>query len=294
MIIFATIPGYRGTRMREGRSAMELGLQGKVAAVAAASSGLGKAVALALAGEGMSVVVSSRDERRIRAAADAIDEHARRAAAGRGSAPPPALAVAADLATEEGPRRFIAAAEERFSRVDVLVANCGGPPPGPAAGLGEEEWTRAIPLTLLSAVRLARAALPGMRARRWGRIIFITSTSVKQPIENLALSTSLRSAVAGYAKSLSDELAGEGITVNVVAPGSIATGRLEDLLAARARDRGVEVDVARAGLLEKIPARRLGRPEELAAAVAFLASEPAAYISGVVLAVDGGALRSIT
>src|SRR5262245_5348060 len=123
---------------------MDLGLQGKVAAVAAASSGLGKAVAMALAAEGMSVAVSSRDEARIRAAAASIDEHARRARAG-GSGPPQTLAVAADLSTAEGPERFVRAAEERFSRVDVLVANCGGPPPGPAAGLGEEEWARAIP-----------------------------------------------------------------------------------------------------------------------------------------------------
>src|SRR5262245_16186429 len=122
MIIFATIPGYRGTRMREGRSAMELGLQGTVAAVAAAPSAPGKPVALARPGEGMSVVGPARDERRVRAAAGAIDEDGRRGAAGRGSAPPPGLAVAGDLATEEGPRRFIAAAEERFSRVDVLVA----------------------------------------------------------------------------------------------------------------------------------------------------------------------------
>jgi len=272
---------------------MDLGLQGKVAAVAAASSGLGKAVAMALAAEGMSVAVSSRDEARIRAAAAAIDEGARRSRSGA-HAPPPALPVAADLATVDGPERFVRAAEERFGRVDVLVANCGGPPPGPAAGLGEEEWARAIPVTLLSAVRLARAALPGMRERRWGRILFIASTSVKQPIENLALSTSLRSAVAGYAKSLSDELAAEGITVNVIAPGSISTQRLEDLIAARARDRGIETAAARSALIEKIPARRLGRPEELAAAVAFLASEGASYISGVVLAVDGGAVRSIT
>src|SRR5262245_44722929 len=145
---------------------MDLGLRGRVAAVAGASSGLGRAVALALAEEGMSIAIASRDEGRIRAAAASIDERALRAA-GPGPAPPPALPVAVDLAAADGPARFVRAAEGRFGRVDVLVANCGGPPPGRPAALTDEDWARAVPLTLLSSVRLAAAALPGMRARRW-------------------------------------------------------------------------------------------------------------------------------
>ncbi len=270
---------------------MDLGLHGKIAAVAAASSGLGRAVAAALFEEGASVAIASRSAERLADAARWIEEHARRVA---GAQHPSVFPFAADLASPEGPESFIRAVESRFGRVDVLISNCGGPPRAAAAALSEEDWALAVPLTLLSAVRLARAVLPGMRERRWGRIIFISSTSVKQPIEGLALSNSLRSAVAGYSKTLSDEVAAEGITVNTVAPGSTATARLDEILQARARERGISLDEVRAEMAARIPLRRAGTPEEFAAAVAFLASVRASYITGVVLPVDGGATRSIT
>ncbi len=237
------------------------------------------------------MAISSRSPERLKDAARWIEDRARR---GASSAELSVFPFAADLASVGGPESFIRAVEGRFGRVDVLVSNCGGPPRAAAAALSDEDWALAVPLTLLSAVRLARAVLPGMRARRWGRIVFISSTSVKQPIEGLALSNSLRSAVAGYAKTLSDEVAAEGITVNTVAPGATATARLEELLQARARERGIPLAEASAELAARIPMRRAGTPEEFAAAVAFLASERASYITGVVLPIDGGSTRSVT
>jgi 3-oxoacyl-[acyl-carrier protein] reductase len=269
---------------------MDLGLRGKVAAVAAASSGLGRAVALELAREGASVALCSRDPARVEAAVASIAEGARAA----GQAQPQVAGWAIDLAARDGPERFVRQAVSRFARVDILVANNGGPAAGPTLALPDEAWEAGFRLTFESSRRLAGAAVPGMRERRWGRIVFITSTSVKQPIEGLAISTAMRSAVVGYAKALSDELARDGITVNCVAPGSTRTERLEALLRKRAEERKVSVEEVERSALAQIPARRFGAPAELAAAVAFLASERASYITGAVLAVDGGQVRSLT
>ena len=271
---------------------MELGLEGRVAVVAAASSGLGLASAAALAAEGALVAIAARDRGRLEAASQEIEKEARRLSGDRFPRRP-VLTVPCDLSTVEGPARFVLEAQDAFGRVDIVVANCGGPAWRKAVEVGDEDWAQAIPLTLLSTTRLIQAALPGMRARRWGRVIAITSVSVKQPIEGLVLSTALRSAVVGYLKSLSDEVASEGITVNAIAPGSIATPRLESLLLSRARDEKRDVEAVRTEVAAKIPARRLGRPEELGAAVAFLASARAAYITGTVFPIDGGVIRSV-
>lgn len=275
---------YRGIRT------MNFGLEGKVAAVAASSSGLGKAVALALAREGASVALCSRSEKRVGAAMEDI----RDLLAADGGKVPPLVALPVDLGSETGPDEFVSAAADALGPVDILVANNGGPPPGDAAGLGDEAWRLGFETTFRASQKLADAVIGGMRARGWGRIVFITSTSVKQPIAGLTISTAMRSAVVGFAKALSDEAAVDGVTVNTAAPGSTATARLEAIFAKRAEAGGVSLEEIKTEAEAIIPAGRFGRPEEFAAAVAFLCSEAASYITGIVLPVDGGLVRSLT
>ena len=269
---------------------MNLGIQGKVAAVAASSSGLGKAVALALAREGASVALCSRSAERVEAAVEDI----RSSVAADGVEAPPLVGLCADLGSVDGPGEFVSAAEEALGPVDILVANNGGPPPGDAAGLGDEAWRLGFETTFRASQKLADAVIGGMRERRWGRIVFITSTSVKQPIAGLTISTAMRSAVVGFAKALSDEAAADGVTVNTAAPGSTATARLESIFARRAEAGSISLEEIKAEAEAIIPAGRFGRPEEFAAAVAFLCSEAASYITGIVLPVDGGLVRSLT
>ncbi|MEM7233675.1 MAG: SDR family oxidoreductase [Planctomycetota bacterium] len=268
---------------------MDFGLHGKVAAVAASTSGLGLAVATELALEGAHVFIGSRGESQpveetVRAIRARLPEGARNEVAG----------VKCDFSDPAQAEAFVAAATERFGRVDVLVANNGGPAPGPAEGVDVSTWEAGFRQTFLSSQRLAEVAIAGMKERSWGRILFITSTSVKQPIAGLAVSTAMRSAVVGYAKTLSDELAPFGITVNTVAPGSILTPRLESLLTKRANDASTSFEDAKDALEATIPTSRVGSPEEFAAAVTFLASSRASYITGTVLQVDGGLVRSLT
>ncbi len=268
---------------------MDLRIEGKVAAVSAASSGLGAAVANSLALEAVKVGICSRDEGRIESAARTILDEARETGAAADLLP-----VVADLATEAGPVEFINAVRQQFGQVDILVVNNGGPPSGGPLAHGDLAWKDAFELTFLSARRLVATVIEGMRDRRWGRIIFITSVSVKQPIGDLALSTAVRSAVVGYAKTLADELAASGITVNCIAPGSILTQRLNSLLRSRAEGTGESLETVSSALTAQIPCGRFGRPEELAAAVTFLASDCASFITGTVLPVDGGQVRSLT
>lgn len=260
---------------------MDLELAGKRALVAAASRGLGKAIALRLAEEGASLALCARDRQRLEEAAEEI----------RQRTGAEILAVPADLTDPDQIKRFVGAARERFGGVDILVANAGGPPPGPFLELSDEQWQAAFQLTLMSAVRLAREVIPGMIARRWGRVIFSTSVSVKQPIENLILSNSLRLAVIGLAKTLANELALFNITVNSVCPGATATERLKQLISSQAERQRISYEEAERSWLRDIPMGRLGRPEELADLVAFLASERAGYITGTAIQVDGGAVR---
>jgi 3-oxoacyl-[acyl-carrier protein] reductase len=262
---------------------MDLGLQDKVALVTAASKGLGKAIALQLAHEGARVAICSRAEASLRAAAAEI-------AAATGQEP---LYVAADVTDAAAIDRLVGAVHDRYGRIDVLINNAGGPPPGVFHELSDQQWEGAVELLLLSTVRLTRAVLPEMRERHWGRIINSVSVSVKQPITGLMLSNSVRAAVIGLAKTLSQEVARDGVTVNNLLPGSIYTDRIEQLNAATAkRTARVPDDVRRAAEAD-IPVGRYGRVEEYAAAAAFLASEQASYITGVSLLVDGGVYRGL-
>lgn len=260
---------------------MDLGLNGKVALVTAASKGLGKAIALELAREGADVAIASRSEEALQlAAAEIADES--------GRAP---LIVAADMTSAGDIDRLVQTVMDRFGRVDILVNNTGGPPPGFFADFSDDQWQGAVDLLLLSSVRLIRAVLPGMRERKWGRIINSTSVAVKQPIPNLLLSNAVRTAVIGLAKSLSNEVAAEGVTVNNLLPGSIYTDRIIQTNNNVAQRTGRSVEEVRAASEADIPMKRYGRVDEYAAAAAFLASERASYITGVSLLVDGGVHR---
>ncbi len=203
------------------------------------------------------------------------------------------LAVAADVTRAEEVERFVAAAVERWGTVHIAVANAGGPPAKEFAAITLEDWENAVELNLMSSVYLARAVLPRMRAQKWGRLLFLTSASVKQPIDGLLLSNSVRSAVAGLAKSLANEYARDNVLVNVLCPGFIGTDRLEELAATMAAQKGVSPDEIRRGWAAQIPLGRIGEPKELAALAAFLASERASYITGTAIAVDGGRTRSL-
>lgn len=262
---------------------MDLGLKGKAALVCGASSGLGRAIARFLAEEGADVMICSRSEERIGAARDAIasDTGAR------------VESVAANLSTQEGCEAAVAAAREAFGRVDILVTNTGGPPSGPFEDHDADTWRRAIAQNLESVVHLVRAVLPGMKERRWGRIVNVTSISVKQPVAGLILSNTLRAGVTGFAKTISNEAAPFGVTVNNVLPGYTRTERLTDLAEANASRSGATPDEVYASWEEEIPMGRLAEPEELAALAAFLCSERAGYVTGQSVAVDGGWIKGL-
>jgi len=261
---------------------MDLGLRGKVALVAASSRGLGRAVAEELAREGTRLVLCARGEPALRETADAI-----RATGAE------VEAVVADVSQPADVARVVAAGMRAFGRIDILVTNGGGPPAGPFESHSAEAWHEAVRQTLDSVVELTRAVLPGMKERRWGRIVNVTSIAVKQPVDNLILSNSVRAAVTGLARTLANEVAPFGITVNNVMPGYTRTQRVDDLAARNATLRGTSADAQVAVWEAQIPMGRLGQPEEFAAMVAFLASERASYTTGASIPVDGGWIRSL-
>lgn len=262
---------------------MDLGIKGKVAAVAAASRGLGQATARALAREGASVAMCGRDEGRIREAADEI---ARETGAST-------LPVVADVGMADDCRRFVEAAAAAFGRLDILVTNTGGPKPGAFDAVDEARWEEAFHTTLANVFHLARAAVPHMKRNRWGRIVNIASLSAKQPIDGLLLSNVFRPAIVGLAKTLANELGADGILVNTVCPGYTRTDRLQEVAEARAKAAGTTPEKVLADLAESVPLRRVAEPEEFAAVVAFLCSEPASFLTGLTLAVDGGACKGL-
>jgi len=256
---------------------MDFQIKDKVAIVFAASKGLGKAAATALAHEGCKVAICSRDEEKIKIAANEISSKT-------GSE---VFAKAVDVEYKNQIDAFIKSVAEKWGTIDILVNNAGGPPVASFDQTNEEEWHKWYDITFMSVVRSIKAALPWLKKDNWGRIINITSSSVKAPIENLVYSNSIRMAVVGLAKSLSVELGPFGITVHNVAPGSYLTDGLERIIKAK-----VEQGIERESLLKKwtevIPAKRLGEPEELAALIAFLASGRSAYLSGTTILADGG------
>lgn len=262
---------------------MDLGLKNKVAVVAAASQGLGRAVAEALAAEGARVAICSRAAARVEAAAEEI----------RRTTGAEVLGVEADVTRPADVERFVAAAVARWGTVHIAVANAGGPPAKEFAQITLEDWTRAVELNLMSAVHLARAVLPRMRAQKWGRLLFLTSVAVKQPIDGLLLSNAVRSGVTGLAKSLANECGRDNVLVNTVCPGYTRTERLQELIDTLSQQRGMSGEEVVRGWTAQIPLGRLAEPRELAALVAFLASERASYITGSSLAVDGGYVRSL-
>lgn len=262
---------------------MDFGLNERVALVAAASRGLGRAIAEELAGEGASLILCARGRQTLEAAAREIEEKAK----------VPVLSVVGDVSVQEDVARIVESGLDRFGHIDILVTNAGGPPAGEFERLSREDWDAAVRLTLTSVLELTRAVLPGMKERRWGRILNVTSIAVKQPVENLILSNSLRAAVTGFARTLANEVAPYGITVNNLLPGYTRTERVVELAKAMAERRGLSEEEVRAEWEAQIPMKRLGEPREFAALAAFLASERASYITGTSITVDGGWVRSL-
>ena len=260
---------------------MDLGLNGKVAIVAASSKGLGKASALALAREGARVTICARTEADLHATAGEI----------RGETGAEVLAVPADLSSADGIHAVVVATAERFGGVDILVNNSGGPARGKFADFTDADWRQAFEVVTMNFVRFVREVVPYMRAQRWGRIVGIQSSSVKQPVEGIDMSNGLRPGVAGLMKALAPDLAKDGITINLVLPGMFLTSRII-AGAGRSREEDQALHARLAPIAAAIPLGRLGEPIELGNLVAFLASRPASYITGAVYQVDGGLIRS--
>ena len=245
---------------------MDLGIRGKKAAVAAASTGLGFGCAQALLEDGVEVAICSRSEERIQEAAGKL---------GAGAVP-----IVADMSTEDGARAFVDQAIAELGQVDILVANAGGPPPGSPAGTSIDGYREALDLNLLSTIVMCQTALPGMRERGWGRIVAITSIGARQPIGNLAASSVARAGVSSFLKTLSAEVAREGVTVNSAQPGIHATDRIKSL---------GNTDV----VAQRVPTGTLGTADDFGKAVAFLCSEPARFITGTSILLDGGAYQGL-
>lgn len=262
---------------------MELGIKGKVAAVAASSQGLGFACALELAREGASLAICSRDRGRIDRASARIREETGAEV----------HAAVIDVSRQGDCIRFVDETVDKYGRLDILVTNTGGPAPGALDEIDFDKVRGGFDSTLMSAIVMMKTAVVHMRKNRWGRIVNILSMTVKQPKVNLLVSNTMRPAILGFAKSISFELAGEGITVNNVAPGYTRTERLSELAEHLAKQSGGAVEDVFESWESTVPAHRLGRPEELAAVVTFLASERAGYVTGVTLQVDGGAVAGL-
>lgn len=262
---------------------MDLGLADKTALVLASSRGLGLGIAEALAAEGATVMLVGRTAERIKANAEAIT------ARGKGKA----YGIAADLAAAGAVDEIVALAEKTLGRIDILINNTGGPPAKPAVEVAADEWVKHFKAMVEPVFAITAKVLPGMRARKWGRILTVASSGVEQPIPNLALSNALRSSIVGWSKTLSAEVAKDGVTVNMILPGRIATDRIRELDEANAQRSGKSMEEVQAASIATIPAGRLGTAAEFGATAAFLCSEQAAYITGSKIRVDGGATRCV-
>lgn len=262
---------------------MDLGLKGKVALVAASSKGLGLAVAEELATEGASLIMNARGEADLTKASESIVTRF-------GSE---VLAVPGDLSDSAEIKKIVDAGLERFRKIDILITNSGGPPAGRFEDLTADQWNEAVRLLLTGVTEMTRLVLPGMKERKWGRILNVTSIAAKQPVANLILSNSLRAGVTGFSKTLAAEVGEFGITVNTILPGYTATERVEELAEHIANKEGIESTDVRKRWEAEIPLGRLAEPREFAAMAAFLVSERASYVTGSSIAVDGGWIRSL-
>jgi 3-oxoacyl-[acyl-carrier protein] reductase len=262
---------------------MDTGLKDKTVLITASSMGIGKAVAELFVEEGCKIAISSRSKENLLSTAAELKEKYN---------VEPFWSVC-DLNKQKDIENTFSAVTSHFGNIDILVNNCGGPVPGLFQQLEEEDWNNAYEQVLLSAVRFSKLVLPGMMASNWGRIINLTSISVKQPVDNLILSNSLRAGVTGFTKSLSNEIAKFNITVNNVAPGMTLTRRLYELAVVEAKEKGKSHEEILVEMAKRIPLNRLGRPEEIASVVVFLASKQASYVTGVTIQVDGGYIKSV-
>ena len=263
---------------------MNLNLENKNAIVCASSQGLGKAAAIDLAKEGVNLAICSRDQEKIDKAKEEIlqkTEHNIKV-----------IALKADLDSLEDIQIFLQEVEQSLGVVDILVNNTGGPPPSTFEQISDEDWQNAFNSTMMSAIRLSRAMIPKMKENGWGRIINISSVSVKTPVNGLFLSNSLRMGVLGWAKALADELAAYGITVNTVCPGYTKTERVEAILESQSSSSGLSKEEIEKTIADNIPMRRVGEAEDLAGLITFLASEKANYMTGLAVQVDGGSART--
>ena len=262
---------------------MDLGLKGKVALVAGGSQGLGLAVAMDFAREGAKVAICALDDPHLPEAAEAI----RKTAGGQ------VFAIPADVSDLEQAKNFVRKAAAHFGTVDILVNNAGGPPSMSFLEIDDELWLRGCRLNLLSTIVMTREAVPIMKEKRWGRIVNMTSIAVKQPIDGLILSNTVRSGVIGFAKSLSNELASFNITVNSVCPGYTMTDRVRNLSKVLAEKQGTTPEAVVEKWASEIPMKRIGTPEEFASLVVYLASQQAGYITGAAIQIDGGWYKGI-
>ena len=262
---------------------MDLGLKGRGVIVAASSQGIGRAAAESFAREGAQVAMCARTEKVLNEAAEAI----RKATGGE------VLAEPVDVTDAGQVQRFVELVVKRFGRIDVCVTNAGGPPAKNFLSLSADEWRKAVDLNFMSVVHLAKAVIPHMQRHRWGRIVTITSVTVKQPVAELIMSNAVRAAVVGLVKSLSNEFGKDGILINNVGPGYTATERLEELAGVRALAAGASPEQIYQSWAQEIPARRLGTPQEIADLIVWLSSERASYITGQTILADGGLYRGL-
>jgi 3-oxoacyl-[acyl-carrier protein] reductase len=261
---------------------MDLGIKGKSALVLSAGGGLGRAIASALAREGANLAVTDLDEGALAETASQVQSSGVRAISG-----------ALDLNSTAGLDAFVARATQELGGIDILVNISGGPPPTKVANVAVDQWTKQFQAMVASMIHVTDLVLPGMRARKWGRIITSTSSGVVAPIPNLGISNTLRSALVGWSKTLATEVAADRVTVNIVIPGRIATGRIRQLDEARANREGKSVEEIVKASTGSIPMQRYGEPEEYANVVAFLASEKASYLTGTMIRIDGGMIQSV-
>jgi 3-oxoacyl-[acyl-carrier protein] reductase len=262
---------------------MNLELNNRVAMIAAASKGLGKACAMALAKEGCRISIFARSTEALEKTGAEIDAHAASET----------LTVSGDVASAADLEKWYRQTCERFGGVDVLVTNTGGPPIKRFQELTDDQWQAGVESTLMNVVRLSRLVIPGMQARRWGRIIHLTSLVAKQPVDELTISSTLRAGLSGLTKTMANQLGPDNITVNAILTGHILTDRQYAIAEIRTKERGITQEQYFAQAAAEIPLRRLGDPREIGEVVAFLASERASYISGVSLPIDGGIIRGI-